>query len=118
MRDILSILFFLGFSATASAQSGEEAPSSHGNDDVILDSDFVRAAVSRGEILPLSTLLPRLAAEFPGEVLDIELELDDEGRFDEYEFEILTIDGRLIEVDMNAATGEITEVGPETDDDD
>ncbi len=85
------------------------------------DSDMARAAVARGEILPLSALMPRLLAAFPNEVLNIEIDLDPQGRIDEYEFEMLTPEGRLIEVDMDARTGEITEVSdedPEDDDDD
>lgn len=84
------------------------------------DSDLALAAVARGEILPLSALMPRLLAAFPGEVLDIEIDLDPAGRIEEYEFEMLTPEGRLIEVDMDARTGEITEVSdedPEDDDD-
>ncbi|QCO56674.1 hypothetical protein EOK75_12685 (plasmid) [Pseudorhodobacter turbinis] len=108
---IFILIFMLLRLSPAWAQAAPE-------DDVLPDSDFARAAVARGEILPLSALLPRIAAEFPGEVLDIELDLDDDGRFEEYEFEILTPDGRLIEVDVDAATGEITEVGPEDFDDD
>lgn len=79
------------------------------------DADLARDAVARGEILPLSDLLPRLAAEFGGEVLDLELEVENKLRV--YEFEILTDDSRLIEVEVNAATGEILEVEDEAADD-
>lgn len=82
------------------------------------DSSIARAAVERGEILPLSALLPRIRAAFPGEVLDIAIDLYPDGRIEEYEIEILTPEGRLIEVDVDAATGEITEVGDENPDDD
>lgn len=85
------------------------------------DSDMALEAVARGEILPLSALMPRLLATLPGEVLDIEIDLDPQGRIEEYEFEMLTPEGRLIEVDMDARTGEITEVSdedPEDEDDD
>lgn len=111
MRRIMLTLLMLGL-PPAAAQA--QAP----DDEDVLDSDYARAAVARGEILPLSELLPRISARFPGQVLDIELDLHDDGRFEEYEFEILTPDGRLIEVDVDAATGEITEVGPEDFDDD
>lgn len=82
------------------------------------DSDMALAAVARGEILPLSALMPRLKAEHPGEVLNIEIDLDPSGRIEEYEFEVLSAAGRLIEVDMDARTGEITEVSDEEADDD
>jgi uncharacterized membrane protein YkoI len=79
------------------------------------DADLARDAVARGEILPLSDILPSLAAEFGGEILDLELEVEDGLRV--YEFEILTDDSRLIEVEVNAATGEILEVEDEAMDD-
>lgn len=82
------------------------------------DSDLALAAVARGEILPLSALMPRLLAAFPGEVLDIEIDLDSNGDIEEYEFELLTPEGRLIEVDIDARTGDITEVSDETTEDD
>lgn len=106
--------------ATASLPVAALAQGAGPDDDreVAADSDLALAAVARGEIQPLSALLPRLAERFPGEVLDIELDLDAEGRIDEYEFEVLTPEGRLIEVDMDAATGEVTEVGDEGPEDD
>lgn len=82
------------------------------------DSDLALQAVARGEILPLSALMPRLLTAHPGEVLDIEIDLDTFGAIEEYEFELLTPEGRLIEVDMDARTGEITEVSDETPEDD
>ncbi|WP_210529713.1 PepSY domain-containing protein [Rubellimicrobium arenae] len=80
------------------------------------DSSVVRDAVARGEIRPLSDLLPRLAADYGGEVLDVELDNEDGVLI--YEFEILTGDGRLIEVEMLAASGEVLEVEDEQDDED
>jgi len=79
------------------------------------DADLARDAVARGEILPLSDILPSLKAEFGGDVLDLELEVED-GLW-VYEFEILTDDSRLIEVEVNAATGEVLEVEDEAADD-
>ena len=72
--------------------------------------DFERAlaAVERGEILPLATLMPRMEQMFSGRIVKVELEL--EGSFIAYEFEILTDAGRLIEVDVAGATGEILEI--------
>ncbi len=111
MRTFGLLLLLLGPAAPLCAQTSAEP-------ELPLDSDLARAAVERGEILPLSVLLPRLRAEFAGDVLDIELDLDAEGHIVEYEFELLTPEGRLVEVDMDAATGEVTEVGPEGPEDD
>lgn len=115
MRVACSIVLLLALAASASAQVPD--PIEDDELEVAPDGDLARAAVGRGEILPLWALLPRVLALFPGEVLDIELDLYDDGSFEEYEFEILTPDGRLIEVDVDAATGEVTEVGPEDFDD-
>ena len=72
------------------------------------DAERAREAVSRGEILPLSEVMHRIEAEFDGQVLEVELDWD--GSLYTYEFEILTADTRLIEVEVDAATGLILEV--------
>ena len=79
------------------------------------DADLARDAVARGDILRLSEILPGIEAEFGGQVLDLELEVED-GLYI-YEFEILTGEARLIEVEVNAATGEVLEVEDEDLDD-
>lgn len=75
-------------------------------DDVSIDQ--LRAAVARGEALPLSELRRRLSERFPGEIVDIGVDRDD-GRFI-YEFKVLQRSGRVIEVDMDAATASILDV--------
>lgn len=79
------------------------------------DPDFERAlgAVQRGEILPLSQILSRIEEQFGGRAIETEIETDD-GRW-VYEIEILTADGRLFEVDVDAVTGEIVDVEEEVD---
>ena len=76
------------------------------------DFELARDAVERGEILPLAEVLSRLQESHPGRVIEVELEYSDDRLV--YEVELVTGDGRLIEVDMNAATGEI--VGMDEDD--
>jgi uncharacterized membrane protein YkoI len=115
MRSLVLSLLLAHPVAVAQDAAGEQ---SWDEPSVTADSDLALAAVARGEIRPLSELLPLLAGRFPGEVLDIELDLDDDGRIEEYEFEVLTSEGRLIEVDMDATTGEVTDVEDETPEDD
>ncbi|TNC48619.1 peptidase [Rubellimicrobium rubrum] len=79
------------------------------------DADLARAAVERGEILPLSAILPDLEARWGGQVLDVEI--DEEAGLRVYELEILTADGRLLEVEVNAVTGELIDVEAEAEDD-
>lgn len=72
------------------------------------DVDSVRSAVERGEILPLGRLRTLLRAQYPGEIIDMDLDHDD-GRYI-YEFKVLQADGRLVEIEMDAAKGTILEV--------
>lgn len=69
------------------------------------DFEIARGAVERGEILPLARVLETLARVHPGRVIEVELEFDDDLLI--YEVELVTPDGRLIEVELNAATGEV-----------
>lgn len=77
------------------------------------DEDHTRAreAVRRGEILSLAVLLDRLKLA-PGErLLEAELERDD-GRWI-YELELISADGEVREIEVDAATGALL-----TDDED
>lgn len=78
-------------------------------------TDFDRAldAVRAGEIRPLGEIIRRVEREFGGRAIETELETD-RGRW-VYEIEILTADGRLFEIDVDAVTGETIEVEEEVD---
>jgi hypothetical protein len=93
---------------TPIAAGGEEPPAA-------APTDFDRAlgAVERGEIKRLSEILPRIEAEFAGRAIETEIETDN-GRW-VYEIDILTTDGRLFEVDVDAVTGETISVEEEVD---
>lgn len=69
------------------------------------DHDRARRAVEEGRILPLKEILARAQAVSPGQV--IEAELEDEGGIVIYEIKILTVDGRVMKLSYNAATGEL-----------
>ncbi len=64
-----------------------------------------RRLVQQGEILPLQRILQLLEREQPGRVLEVELERDD-GRY-VYEIELLDARGRVLEYEVDAASGEI-----------
>lgn len=68
------------------------------------DQDRARAAVLAGQVLPLGTVLERLAREHPGQVLKVELE-SERGRWI-YEVRLLQSGGRLTQLHIDAATGE------------
>lgn len=68
------------------------------------DHDRARDAVQTGQVLPLKTVLDRLEREHPGQVLEVELERDD-GRWI-YEVKLLQAGGRLVKLELDAASGE------------
>lgn len=70
--------------------------------------DRARRALGRGEVLPMAQLLRIIRAQFSGEVLDVQFERED-GQW-VYEFKILQPGGKLLEVYVNAKTGQILSV--------
>ncbi|MEQ3642644.1 MAG: PepSY domain-containing protein [Paracoccus sp. (in: a-proteobacteria)] len=77
------------------------------------DYETARQAVDRGDMLPLEQILARIQARHPGRIVEVELE-DEDGLW-LYEIEVLTPEGRLIEIELDARTGAI--LGYEEDDD-
>jgi hypothetical protein len=63
------------------------------------DHERVRAAVARGEMVPLAQVLADAQRRHPGTVLEVELEDD------EYEVQILGDDGVIRELEYDARTG-------------
>ncbi len=77
------------------------------------DHEVARRAVERGELLPLAKILAATEREFPGRVLEVELEEED-GRY-LYEIEVLLKDGRVIELTYDGKTGQLLETEIEDD---
>jgi uncharacterized membrane protein YkoI len=77
--------------------------------------DDARAALQQGAILPIAEILGRVAAEVPGELIEVELEQEDhEGHAGWiYELKLITPDGRRLEIIVDAATGRL--LGQEED---
>lgn len=100
MKKLMLMTILLSFAATSGG--GQPTPPLQS------DHELATQAVSRGEFLPLDVILETVAKTVPGQLIELELELDDEIWV--YEVEIKTPEGRLIEIDLNAATGEIIEV--------
>ena len=71
------------------------------------DHDRARAALERGEVLPLATILERLAPVIEGDIVELELERDD-GRW-VYEISYIDRQGRLIELEVDATEGRVLE---------
>lgn len=72
------------------------------------DRQRARDLRERGEILPLQTILEKAQAERPGRVLEVEFDEEDHQYI--YEVQILSPDGVVWEIEINAATGEPLEV--------
>jgi uncharacterized membrane protein YkoI len=73
------------------------------------DHERVRAAVARGEMVPLAGVLADAQRRHPGVVLEVELEDD------EYEVEILGDDGVIRELEYDVRTGALLEIEIEED---
>lgn len=79
-----------------------------------LDAGFARAAVLRGEILPLDQVLDVLRAHVTGELIEMQPEIEDGVLI--YEFDLISPDGRLFEVEIDAATGRLLQLEEDEDD--
>ena len=74
----------------------------------VSEHEIARAALRRGEILPLTRILPIVQRRVPGDV--IKIKLDDDDKRIEYEVKVLTSNGRVIEVELDARTGRILKI--------
>ncbi|MGM0594619.1 MAG: PepSY domain-containing protein [Pseudomonadota bacterium] len=72
------------------------------------DHERARQALEAGEILPLRTVLDRVAQDYPGEVLEIELERED-GRW-VYEIKLLREGGSLLKMELDARDATLLKV--------
>lgn len=66
-------------------------------------------ALERSEVLPLAHLLPEIEARYGARLLAIELHETAKGFI--YELEMITPDGKMIEIPVNAATGAVLPAG-------
>lgn len=72
------------------------------------DHDLARQLFEEGRILPLAEIVDKVRSEIPGEMLEVEFE-SDEGAYI-YELKILRPDGRVQEVEVEAASGKIVKI--------
>jgi len=70
--------------------------------------DAVRHAVEAGDALPLSQILPKVRDKVAGDVIGVDIERE-RGRWS-YEFRIIGRDGRVLEVHVDARSGEIERI--------
>ncbi len=96
----LLILLAIAASNPASARDGR--------DDDEIGHETAKELLDRGRILPLETILANVAERVPGKL--IETELENEHGHIMYDIKILRPDGRVQEVEVDAATGEILKI--------
>ncbi len=73
-----------------------------------IDHEEVRRLTQTGVILPLAEIVATVGKRVPGDVLEVELERED-GVY-VYELKILRKNGRVQEVEADAATGRIVAI--------
>lgn len=72
------------------------------------DQDALWGAVKRGEIRPLADLIGIVRDRAPGEITGVEIERE-HGRW-VYEFRVVDKKGRLLDVHLDAHSGEIRQI--------
>lgn len=77
------------------------------------DHEEARAARARGEIQPIAKILRGIQAQFPGQLLDVELKRGKRGHAWIYELKLLTPDGRRLELAVDAGDGRVLKLEDE-----
>lgn len=72
------------------------------------DHDRARRAVQAGEVVPLRTILDNVARDFPGDVIETELE-EAHGAFI-YEIKLISPEGRVMKLIYDARDGSLIKV--------
>jgi uncharacterized membrane protein YkoI len=93
---VLGLAVAITLGASSGGQAGE-GPRYRG------DNDFARNALQRGEILPITRILPLVAQYLPGDVVEVRLESKG-GRL-QYEIKVLTQSGHIRDLVLDARTG-------------
>lgn len=93
----------LGFAVMIAVTASDGAwARSHDRDNG--DQDVARRALQRGEVLPITSILPLVAQHLPGDVVEMRLSSRRSGRL-YYEIKVLTPSGRVRELLLDARTG-------------
>ena len=79
-----------------------------GDDHQAREHDAIRAALQRGEVLPLARILAIAQEKVPGDVIEVELESKHAALV--YEIKVLTQSGRVREVKIDARSGTVLSV--------
>ena len=69
------------------------------------DHDRARQALEAGEVLPLRTIIERVERDYPGQIVEVELDRE-HGRW-EYEIKLLQRGGSLLKLKVDARDGTV-----------
>jgi uncharacterized membrane protein YkoI len=69
------------------------------------DHDRARRALESGEIVPLRTILERVERDYPGQIMEVELEREDARWM--YEIKLLRTGGALVKLEIDARDGKL-----------
>jgi uncharacterized membrane protein YkoI len=72
------------------------------------DHDRAREAMEAGKILPLRTIIDKLDRDYPGQILEVELDHED-GQW-LYEIKMLRDSGALIKLELDAGDGTLIRI--------
>lgn len=72
------------------------------------DHEQARRAVEAGEIMPLRSVLDAIETDYPGQVVEVELEHEDGLLV--YEIKVLQASGQRLKLILDARTGEVLRV--------
>ena len=85
------------------ALSSPQAETARETAPTAVQQEAVRSAVRAGRIVPLQQVVADALRRYPGILIEVELDEDD----DEYEVEILGADGVVMELEYDARTGRL-----------
>jgi uncharacterized membrane protein YkoI len=72
------------------------------------EHDAIRAALQRGEVLPLARILAIAQEKVPGDVIEVELESEHGALV--YEIKVLAQSGRVREIKIDAKSGTVLKI--------
>ena len=92
LRAALSAALLLALLGAGASQAADEH-----------DHDRARRALESGEIVPLRTILERVERDYPGQIMEVELEREDTRWL--YEIKVLRTGGALVKLVFDARDG-------------
>jgi uncharacterized membrane protein YkoI len=101
---ILSGTFLSSLLLCAGLAVSWNAPAAASDDDHV----EARALLRAGKILPLARILGTVQKRVPGDVIEVDLDHEDRGW--EYDVKVLTANGRVLKVTVDAKTGVVLKI--------